>query len=67
MKPRQEVKVEPSDAHDRVVGISLVRYEEIGGGVPNEREVVVAGSKRLEEARAGSKEGNVLNIGIVFL
>ena len=67
MKPRQEVEVEPSDAHDGVVGISLVRHEEVGGSVPNECEVVVAGSKGLEEARASSEEGDVLNIGIVFL
>jgi hypothetical protein len=41
VEPREEVEVEAGDAHDRVVGVALVGHEEVGGGVPDEGEVVV--------------------------
>lgn len=66
MKPREEVKVEASDAHDGVISESLVRNKEIGGGIPDKGKVVVSRSKRLEEGGTGSKERYVLDIGIVF-
>ena len=41
MKPREEVEVEASDAHNRVVCVLLVRNEEVGGGIPVKDEAVV--------------------------
>jgi hypothetical protein len=41
VEPREEVEVETSNAHDWVVGVALVGHEEVGGGVPDEGEVVV--------------------------
>lgn len=67
VKPREEIEVEASDSHDGVVGILLVGDEEVGGGVPNKGEVVVAGVDRLEEGGGSGEEGDVLNIGVVFL
>lgn len=40
MQPGEEVEVEAGDAHDGIVGVFLVRDEEIGGTIPNEGEVV---------------------------
>jgi hypothetical protein len=67
MEPRKEVKVEARNAHDRVVGVFLEGNKEIGGGVPDKSEVVVARVERLEERGACGEKRDVLNIGIVFL
>jgi hypothetical protein len=41
VQPREEVKVEARNSHDRVVGEALERNKEVGGGVPDKGEVVV--------------------------
>lgn len=68
MQPGEEVEVEAGDAHDRVVGVFLVGNENVGGGIPGEDEaVVVGGDDGFEEFRGGGEEGNVLDVGVVFL
>lgn len=67
MQPGEKVEVEASNAHDWVVGVFLVWDQELGGGVPDKGEVVVARANRLEEGGAGGEQGEVLDVRIVFL
>ena len=56
MQPGEEVEVEASDAHDRIIGVFLVGDEEIGGGIPREDEaVVIGGNNGAEEFRGSGK------------
>lgn len=55
VQPREKIEVEASNAHDGVVGVLLVGDEGVGNGIPDKSEVVVAGSKRSEEGRAGGE------------
>lgn len=66
MQPREEVEVEARDAHDRVVGVLLEGYKEVGSGVPDEGEVVVGRVKAPEERGRGGEDRDVLDIGIVL-
>jgi hypothetical protein len=67
MKPREEIKVEASNCHYRVIRINLVLNQEIGSSIPDKgKAVVVGGVKGLEKGRACGEERNVLNIGVVF-
>lgn len=68
VQPGEEVEVEAGDAHDGVVSVFLVGDEEVGGLVPGEDEaVVVAGDNGCEEFGGGGEEGDVLDVGVVFL
>lgn len=67
MNPRQEVKVETSDAHDRIINVLLVWHDDFSSLVPHKCELVIRGAKRLEEGRAGGEKRNVLDIRVVFL
>ena len=67
VQPREEVQVEARDAHDGVVGVLLEGDEEVGDGVPGEGEVVVGGVDAAEEGGGGGEEGDVLDVGVVFL
>ena len=68
MEPGEKVKVEPGDAHDRIVGVFLIGNEDVGGGIPDELEViVVARANGFEEGWGGGEEGNVLDIRIMLL
>ena len=67
MAPGQHVEVEARDAHDGVVGVTLVAHGEVGEGAPVEGEVVVGRVRGFELGRAGRKEGHVLNVGVVVL
>lgn len=67
VQPREEVKIEARDAHDGVVRVCLEGDEEVGGGVPDEGEVVVRGEDAAEEGGRRGEEGDVLDIGVVFL
>lgn len=60
MQPRQEIKVEARDAHDRIVGVGLIGNGELGDFVPQEGKVVVARVKGTEERRRGCKERHIL-------
>ena len=66
VQPGEEVEVEAGDAHDGVVGVFLVGYEEGRGRVPGEGEVVVGGVQRVEEGRAGDEERDVLDVRVVL-
>lgn len=67
VEPRQQVKVEASYTHDRVVSVLLVWDHKVGGGVPEKNEaVVVGGVDGLEEGRAGGENWDVLDIGVVL-
>lgn len=67
VQPREEVEVEARHAHDGVVRVLLEGDEEVGGGVPDEGEVVVGGEDAAEKGGRGGEEGDVLDIGVVFL
>lgn len=54
------------DVYDRVVGVFLEGYKEVGSGVLDEGEVVVGWVKVLEERGWGGEDRDVLDIGIVF-
>ncbi len=49
VQPREEIEVEAGDAHDGVVGVMLVLNRIVGGFVPDEGEIVVAGVDGFEE------------------
>ncbi len=44
MLPGEEIEIETSDAHDRVVGEALVRDESVRYDIPDECEVIVRGA-----------------------
>ncbi|KFY90677.1 hypothetical protein V500_05015 [Pseudogymnoascus sp. VKM F-4518 (FW-2643)] len=67
VQPREEVEVEARDSHDGVVGVFLESDGDLGGAVPDEVEVVVAGADGLEEHGGVGEEGDVLDIRVVNL
>ena len=67
MKPREEVQVETSNAHNRIVSVTLVGYQKVGCSVPNEGEVIIGRKDRLEEFGGGDEQRDVLDIRVVFL
>lgn len=67
MAPGEKVEVESCDAHDGVVGVTLIWYCQLCGSVPQKGEVVVARVKACKEGRRHCKEWGVLNVWIVFL
>jgi hypothetical protein len=68
VQPREQVEVEASDAHNRIVGVPLVRHHKIGYGVPHKSEIVVIrGTDGPEEGGTCGEEGNILDIRIMFL
>ena len=67
VQPGEEVEVEARDSHDGVVGVFLESDGDLGGAVPDEVEVVVAGADGLEEHGGVGEEGDVLDIRVVNL
>jgi hypothetical protein len=67
VQPGEEVEVEASNGHDRVIGIFLVGDEEVGRSVPDEGEVVEGGEDGFEVGGGCGKERDVLNVRVVFL
>lgn len=66
MQPGEEVEVEASDGHDRIVGILLVGHQRLTGLVPDEGEaVVICGGDRAGEGSAGCA-GTVLDVGVML-
>jgi hypothetical protein len=66
MEPGQKVQIETGDGHDGVVGVLLVGYNEVGGGIPDEGKVVEGTQDRAEVSRRSREKRNVLKVGIVF-
>jgi len=68
VQPREQIEVESSYAHNRIVGIALIGNHEIGYGVPYEREIVIVrGTNGPKERGTCGKEGNILNVWVMFL
>ena len=66
MAPTEDIEIESSNSHDGVVGIFLVRDQDCTSLVPDKDKVVIGGFGIAELRWASSKEGSVLDIGIVF-
>jgi hypothetical protein len=66
MEPGQKVQIETGDGHDGVVGVLLVGHDVVGGGIPDEGEVVESAQDGAEVGRRSSEKRDVLKVGIVF-
>lgn len=64
--PRKPVQIESAKAQDRVVHVVLEGHKERSEHVVGDNAVVVSGEKIREKLRSDGKEGEDLNIGIVF-
>jgi hypothetical protein len=67
MQDREKVEIKPGNTHHRVIRVDLVFDGQIRKGVPHKGKVVIGAAQRLEERRARGKEGNILDIRVVFL
>jgi hypothetical protein len=68
MAPRKEVEVEARERHNGVVYPLLVADHKVGSAIPYELEaVVVCALDGLEVGGGGGKEGDILEVGVVFL
>lgn len=67
MAPGEKVQVEPSNAHDWVIGVALIASCDIRRLVPDKGEFVVTGVDRLEEGWGSREEWDILDIWIMFL
>ena len=66
MQDTLDVQVEPGNAHDDVVEVVLVRYEEASGSVVDEPLAVVRREELAEDAFVDCEKGKVLNVGVVL-
>ena len=66
MTPTEDVEVESSNSHDGVVCVLLVWDQDCTCFVPDESKVVVGGFDVAELGGTSSKQGSVLNIGIML-
>ena len=66
VQPRQGIEVEARQSHDGVVCVFLVGDEEVGGGVPDEGEVIERAENRFHVCGGCGEEGHVLEIGVVL-
>ena len=67
MHPGEKVEVESGKDHDGIVGILLVRDNQVGGSIPYEGEVVVTGTDRLEKLGTSGEQRAILDVGVVLL
>jgi hypothetical protein len=68
MGQRKKVEVEAGEEHDGVVQPFLESDHKVGGAVPYElKSVVICALDRFEVSGSGGEEGDVLEIGVVFL
>lgn len=66
MKPGQHVQVESGKSHDGVVGVLLVRNNQVGCLVPGEGEFVESAEGVSEVRWCCAEQRNVLKVGVVL-